>query len=86
MTIDLGLLTKIEEYMDSGDLAFDYENGDDERRYALLDALEKLMELGEKADVLATKLIFKKGFMEQLAGIPTADDATDAAEKKSRDD
>jgi len=71
--LDFTQLQKIEEYIDSGDLAFDFEHGDEQRRYALLDALEKLMELGEKADALATKLIFKDGFMEQLAGVPAPD-------------
>lgn len=68
--LDTSYLEKLEAYFKSGDLAFDFENGDEERRYAILDFLEKLMDVAEIADELATKLIFKEGFMEQLAGIP----------------
>lgn len=68
--LDIAYLEKLEVYFTSGDLAFDFEHGDEERRYAILDFLEKLMDLSEMADDLATKLIFKDGFMQQLAGVP----------------
>ncbi len=68
--LNIAYLEKLEAYFSSGDLAFDFEHGDEERRYAILDFLEKLMDLSEIADDLATKLIFKDGFMQQLAGVP----------------
>ncbi len=66
--LDIKYLEKIEAYFSSGDLMFDFENGDEDRRYAILDYLEKLMDLAEQADELATKLIFKDGMLEQLSG------------------
>lgn len=66
--LDISYLEKIEAYFSSGDLKFDFENGDEERRYMILDYLEKLMDLAEQADALATKLIFKDGMLEQLSG------------------
>lgn len=67
--LDATCLEKIKEFIESGDLKFEFENGTEERRYELLDMLELLMELGEQADELATKLIFKDGFMEILSGV-----------------
>ena len=34
----------------------------------ILEFLEKFMDVAEKADALATKLIFRDGYMELLAG------------------
>ncbi len=70
--LDISYLEKIEAYFSSGDLQFDFDNGDEERRYQILDYLEKLMDLAEQADALATKLIFKDGLMEQLTGAKKA--------------
>ena len=69
--LDTAFLDKLADYFASGDLNFDFEHGDEERRYAILEFLEKLMDLGEQADALATELIFKKGLLEQLAGTQT---------------
>ncbi|MDK2956656.1 MAG: hypothetical protein PWQ57_2152 [Desulfovibrionales bacterium] len=69
MLLDLELLNKLEEYIASGDLAFEFEHGDEDKRYLILDFLEKLMDLAELADETATELIFKKGQLEALAGI-----------------
>ncbi len=66
--LDISYLEKIEAYFTSGDLQFDFDNGDEDRRYMILDYLEKLMDLAEQADELATKLIFKDGMLEQLTG------------------
>lgn len=66
--LDMEYLRKVEEYMDSGDMAFEFENGLEEQRYQILDFLEKLMELGEKADKIATKLIFKEDYLEAALG------------------
>ena len=68
MLLDLDHLAKIENFMDSGDLAFEFENGDEDKRQLILEYLEKFMDVAEKADALATKLIFRDGYMEMLAG------------------
>lgn len=64
--LDTAYLDKIAEYFASGDLAFDFENGDQERREMILEYLEKLMDLADQADELATRLIFKGGMLGSL--------------------
>ncbi|GAB6126989.1 hypothetical protein [Humidesulfovibrio idahonensis] len=64
--LDTAYLDKIAEYFASGDLAFDFENGDDARKQNILEYLEKLMDLADQADELATKLIFKGGMLGAL--------------------
>ena len=66
--IDIDYLNRLEEYFNSGDCEFEFDNGDEDKRYAILDFLEKLMETSEIADELATKLIFKGG-LAALAGM-----------------
>ncbi len=46
-------------HIKSGELAEIFEFSSEERRYEILDFLEKLMDLGEAADEAATKIIFK---------------------------
>jgi hypothetical protein len=67
--IDLEYLNKIEEFIASGDLKFEFDNGTEEKRYEILDFLEKLMDLGELAGENATKLIFKEGMLDQMTGM-----------------
>ncbi|XPV76214.1 MAG: hypothetical protein ACNI27_16635 [Desulfovibrio sp.] len=69
--LDIKELEKIESFITSGDLEFEFENGDDEKRGALLDCLEKLMDLSDLADETATKLIFKGNMLEMLSGSNT---------------
>ena len=64
--LDFEYLEKLENFFDSGDLAFEFEHGDEEKRGLILDFLERLMDLAEKADELATKLIFPN--MNQMVG------------------
>mgnify|MGYP000173939849 CR=1 FL=1 len=64
--LDMDYLNRLETYFRDGDCQFEFDNGDEERRLAILDFLEKLMDLGEVADELATKLIFKGG-LDMLA-------------------
>ncbi len=45
--LDTSYLEKIEAYIRSGDMEFDFDNGDDERKGIILDYLEKLMDLAE---------------------------------------
>ena len=66
--LDIKDLEQLESFITSGDLEFEFENGDDEKRGALLDLLEKLMDVAELADETATKLIFKGNMLEVLAG------------------
>jgi hypothetical protein len=72
--LDFEYLEKLEEYMDSGDMAFEFENGDEEKRYEILEFLQKLMDVSDKADEVATRLIFKDSYLEQMAGVPTEND------------
>nr|WP_320172641.1 hypothetical protein [Maridesulfovibrio sp.] len=66
--IDLEYLEKLENYMTSGDMKFEFDNGTEEKRFEILEFLEKLMDVAEIADEYATKLIFKEGMLDQLAG------------------
>jgi hypothetical protein len=61
-------LEKLELYMTSGDMQFEFDNGTEEKRFEILDFLEKLMDVAEIADEHATKLIFKGGIPGQLDG------------------
>ncbi|MEF2143950.1 MAG: hypothetical protein V3573_00770 [Desulfovibrionaceae bacterium] len=61
-------LEKIESYVRSGDLAFEFEHGEPEQRVEILDFLERLMDLAEESDELATRLIFKEGYMQAAKG------------------
>ncbi len=60
-------LEKLENYMTSGDMQFEFDNGTEEKRFEILDFLEKLMDVAEIADEHATKLIFKGDMMGQVA-------------------
>jgi len=66
--MDITVLEKLEEFITSGDLAFEFEHADEDKRFKILDYLEKLMDVAELADTQATKLIFKEGYLEELAG------------------
>lgn len=60
--LDIDYLKRVETYFASGDCAFEFEHGEEERRLAIIEFLETLMDLGEQADVLATRLIFKDAY------------------------
>lgn len=66
--IDMDYLNRLQEYLTNGDCEFEFDNCDEEKRYEILDGLEKLMDVAEHADELATKLIFKGG-LGALAGV-----------------
>lgn len=53
-------LLELEEYIGSGTLTDDFMWSSEERRLEILAFLEKLMDLGELADEVATKIIFRK--------------------------
>lgn len=83
--IDLEYLERVKDYFENGDCKFEFENGEEERRLAILDFLEHLMELGEIADELATKLIFKDAYssLTNEEGAEAAE-AAKAAEGKEK--
>jgi len=64
--LDVAYLERVEEYFKNGDCKFEFENGEEERRLLIVDFLERLMELGEMADALATKLIFKDAYASMV--------------------
>lgn len=64
--LDMDYLNRLEEYFNNGDCKFEFDNGDETKRHEILDFLEKLMDLSEVADELATKLIFKDGLNAML--------------------
>lgn len=66
--LDFDYLKSLEHFMDSGDMEFEFEYGDEEKRGAILDFLERLMDLAEKADTVATKLIFKQDYLNKALG------------------
>lgn len=66
--LDMDYLKRLEEFFNGGDCQFEFDNGDEDKRHQILDFLEKLMDLGEIADELATKLIFKGGLDAMLGG------------------
>nr|WP_287412137.1 hypothetical protein [Pseudodesulfovibrio sp.] len=84
--LDIDYLERVAKYFESGDCKFEFENGEEERRLLILDFLEHLMELGEKADELATKLIFKDAYATLLTedGVATAEaNGEDEADPKN---
>jgi hypothetical protein len=64
--LDIELLEKLAAYFASGDLEQDFEFADEDKRGRMLDYLEKLMDLADTADAIATKLIFKDQLNEML--------------------
>lgn len=53
-------LAELERYMRSADFTEDFFCSSEERRGEILEFMEKLMELGELADEIATKIIFRR--------------------------
>lgn len=67
--LDIAALEKVQAYIESGDLEFDFKNGSEEQKGLMLDYLEKLMDLAELADATATRLIFKDSYLGALTGM-----------------
>ena len=59
-------LDELEEYLKSGRLEEDFEYSTEDRRYEILDYLERLMDVAELADEVATRLIFKSSQLGAL--------------------
>ena len=68
MMLDAAYIKDLLDYISSGRLFEDFEYSPEERRYEMLDFLEQLMELGEAADEVATKIIFRKSGLGDLTG------------------
>lgn len=62
------LLDEFEEYLTSGRLEEDFEYSAEDRRFEVLDYLERFMDLAEKVDETATRLIFKNSQLGELMG------------------
>jgi len=62
------LLDEFEEYLTSGRLEEDFEYSAEDRRFEILDYLERFMDLAEKVDTTATRLIFKNSQLGELMG------------------
>ncbi len=61
-------LADLEDYLNSGKLEEDFEYSEEQRRLEMLDYLERLMDLAEKADEVATRLIFKNSQLGEMFG------------------
>lgn len=57
-------LDHLENYIGSGKLEEDFKYGDEETRYKILELLEKVMDVAEQADEIATRLIFRSSRSE----------------------
>lgn len=68
MMLDEKYIRELKEYMTSGRLAEDFDYSAEERRYEILDFLERCIELGETADEAATRIIFKNSQLGDMFG------------------
>ena len=66
MILDENYFDNLKEYFQSGQMYEDFEYSSEERRYEILDFLEKVIELGEIADETATQIIFKNTQLEEF--------------------
>lgn len=67
--LNIQFLEELEDYMTSGRMAEDFEFSPEERRFEMLEFLEKFMDVAEIADETATKLIFKNSQLGALIGM-----------------
>lgn len=71
--LQLADLEAFETYLRSGDFEDHFTYSPEERRFEMLELLEKIMELSELSDEIATRIIFKGGPLAHLAGIKSPD-------------
>lgn len=83
--LDIDYLKRVAHYFESGDCKFEFEHGEEERRLEIIDFLEHLMELGEQADELATKLIFKDAYASMITEEGVAQAVEEEAARESSD-
>ena len=67
-------LTDFQIYMQSGQIEEDFEYSGEDRRFEMLDLLEKFMNVAEIADETATKLIFKNSQLGEIFGEKSQND------------
>jgi len=67
-------LTDFQTYMQSGQIEEDFEYSGEDRRFEMLDLLEKFMNVAEIADETATKLIFKNSQLGEIFGEKSQND------------
>ncbi|MDL2267773.1 hypothetical protein LJC46_07300 [Desulfovibrio sp. OttesenSCG-928-G15] len=58
--LNYAYLLELEEYLSSGAFTEDFGYSPEERRLEMLQFMEKLMDLGELSDEVATKIIFRR--------------------------
>lgn len=61
-------IEELYEYMNTGDMGVDFQFSGEARRLEMLEFLEKLMDLGELADKVASHIIFQDSQLGKLAG------------------
>lgn len=59
-TLNMQYLAEVEESLTSGAFQDIFMYSEEERRFEMLEFLEKLMDLGEQADEVATKIILRR--------------------------
>lgn len=67
-------LADFQTYMQSGQIEEDFEYSGEDRRFEMLDLLEKFMNVAEIADETATKLIFKNSQLGEIFGEKSQND------------
>jgi hypothetical protein len=68
MILDESYIDQLKEYLESGELGQVFDDSSEERRFEILDFLEKVIELGEVADKTATEVIFKNSQLGSFFG------------------
>lgn len=68
VALNMKYLEELEEYMKSGNMAEDFSFCGLDRRYEMLEFLEKFMDVAELADSVATEVIFKDSQLGKLTG------------------
>lgn len=66
-------LEAFEAYLSSGEFEDHFTHSLEGRRFEMLELLEKIMDLAELSDAVATRIIFKNSPIANLAGVKTPD-------------
>lgn len=73
--LQLADLEAFERYLRSGEFEDHFTHSLNDRRFEMLELLEKIMELSELSDAVATRIIFKGGPLAHLAGVKAPADS-----------
>ena len=71
---DLKYLEEVEQALASGRIEKDFKYGSQAKKEEILDFLQRLMDLADAADEVATRIIFKDSYLGVLAGVNTQND------------